>query len=245
MKNYLLTLAFDGTHYHGWQVQNNAVTVQKTLQDAIERILSVCESVVGCSRTDSGVHANMFCCNMRTEKDIDCKKFRYSLNSVLPDDIAVLSCGEVPYSFHARYDCVSKEYKYLVLNSETRNPFYAYRALFCPNVIDVERLNTQAQSFLGIHDFSAFCASDSSVEDKTRNIKNISVKRNGNLVEFTVEADGFLYNMVRIIVGTLLDINSGKIPYGSIPSILESLDRRDAGKTAVPYGLYLNKVNYD
>lgn len=244
MRNLLLTLMFDGTGYHGWQVQKNALTVQQTLQDAIERILGVRENVVGCSRTDSGVHANMFCCNMRTESEIKPEKLKTALNAVLPKDIAVISCGEVPYTFHARYDCVSKEYKYFILNSGQRNPFYVKRALFYPQSIDADMLDCEAQAFLGMHDFTSFCAADSSVEDKTRNIKSISVKRNGALVEFTVEADGFLYNMVRIMVGTLLDINGGKIEKNSISQIIESKDRKQAGKTAPAYGLYLNKVNY-
>lgn len=244
MRNLLLTLMFDGTGYHGWQVQKNAVTVQQTLQDAIERILGVRENVVGCSRTDSGVHANMFCCNMRTGSEIEPEKLKTALNAVLPQDIAVTSCGEVPYTFHARYDCVSKEYKYLILNSKQRNPFYINRALFYPHSIDADMLNFEAQAFLGMHDFTSFCAADSSVDDKARNIKSISVKRNGSLVEFTVEADGFLYNMVRIMVGTLLDINGGKIEKNSISQIIDSKDRKQAGKTAPACGLYLNKVNY-
>lgn len=245
MKNYLLTLMFDGTPYHGWQVQENAVTVQQTLQDAIEKILSVRESIVGCSRTDSGVHANMFCCNMRTEKQLEPEKFRKSLNAVLPDSISVTSCGEVPYTFHARYDCVSKEYKYIMVNSKSRNPFYVNRALYYPYTIDADMLNKEAQAFVGTHDFTAFCASNSNVDDKTRTIKQISVKRNGDIIEITVEADGFLYNMVRIIVGTLLDINSGNIEKGKIPQIIEQKERKNAGKTAPACGLYLNRVNYN
>ncbi len=244
MRNLLLTLMFDGTAYHGWQVQKNALTVQQTLQDAIERILGVRENVVGCSRTDSGVHANMFCCNMRTESNIEPEKLKTALNAVLPEDIAVISCGEVPYTFHARYDCVSKEYKYLILNSKQRNPFYVNRALFYPYSIDADMLNAQAQDFSGMHDFTAFCSADSSADCKTRNIMSAGVKRNGDFVEFTVEANGFLYNMVRIMVGTLLDINSGKIEKNSIPAIIDGKDRKQAGKTAPAYGLYLNTVNY-
>ena len=244
MSNYLLTLMFDGSGYHGWQVQDNAVTVQGTLQDAVEKILGVRESITGCSRTDSGVHANSFCCNMRTEKEFDENSFRRSLNAVLPDDIAVKDIKRVAQDFHARYDCVSKEYKYLIFNKDYKNPFYVNRALHYPYKIDEELLNSEAQSFLGTHDFSAFCSADSSVEDKTRTIKSISFKRNGDFCELLVEADGFLYNMVRIITGTLLDINSGKIEKGKIPEIIESRDRAKAGVTAKPCGLYLNRVNY-
>ncbi|MDO4846878.1 MAG: tRNA pseudouridine(38-40) synthase TruA [Clostridiaceae bacterium] len=244
MNNYLLTLMFDGSRFHGWQVQPNAVTVQQSLQDAVERILGVRENVTGCSRTDAGVHANMFCCNIRTEKDIDCTALKKSLNAVLPDSVAVTEIRSVPYEFHARYDCKSKQYKYLIFNRDFENPFYVDRALFYPYKIDVDMLNSEAQAFLGTHDFSAFCSADSSVEDKTRTIKSISVKRNGDFVEISVEADGFLYNMVRIIVGTLLDINSGKIEKGAVASIIASKDRQQAGATVKPCGLYLDKVNY-
>ncbi len=244
MNNYLLTLMFDGSGYHGWQVQENAVTVQGALQDAIERILGVRESVTGCSRTDSGVHANMFCCNMRTEKELDENSFKRSLNAVLPDDIAVKDVTTVSEDFHARYDCTSKQYKYLIFNKDYQNPFYVNKALHYPYKIDEELLNSEAQSFLGTHDFSAFCSAGSSVEDKTRTVKSISFVRNGDFCELYVEADGFLYNMVRIITGTLLDINSGKIEKGRIPAIIESRDRTQAGVTAGPCGLYLNRVNY-
>lgn len=245
MKNILITLMFDGTAYHGWQVQENAQSVQQTVQDAIEKILGKRESIVGCSRTDSGVHANMFCCNMRTESNIAPEKLKKALNAVLPPDISVKNCGEVPYQFHARYDCISKEYKYLLVNSDYKNPFYSNRAFFYPYRIDNEMLNKEIKDFIGIHDFSAFCASGSSVDDKVREIKNAEVRRNGEIVEFIFEADGFLYNMVRIMVGTLLEINEGKIKRGSIPQIIESKNRNNAGLTAKSCGLYLNRVNYN
>ena len=123
MRNLLLTISFDGTAYHGWQVQENAVTVQQTLQDAMEHICSKRDNVVGCSRTDAGVHANMYCCNIRTESAIECKKLVGALNAVLPRDIAALDCKEVDYDFHARYDCKSKEYIYKIWNSPNKNPF--------------------------------------------------------------------------------------------------------------------------
>lgn len=244
MKNFLITLMFDGTAYHGWQVQDNALTVQQTLQDSIEKILGRRENIIGCSRTDSGVHANMFCCNMRTDGDIAPEKLKKALNALLPSDISVISCGEVPYQFHARYDCISKEYKYILLNSDYKNPFYKDRAMYYPYPVDDEMLNKEAKSFIGIHDFSAFCSSGSSIDNKVREIKNAGVNRNGDTVEFIFEADGFLYNMVRIMVGTMLGINEGKIKRGSIAQIIDSKDRNKAGITAKACGLYLNRVNY-
>lgn len=245
MKNYLLTLTFNGSAYHGWQVQGNAVTVQSTLQDALERILGVRENIIGCSRTDAGVHADMFCCNMRTNSVLPPQKLQTALNAVLPRDIAVLECGEVPYDFHARYDCTGKQYRYLILNRPVRDPFYENRAYHYPWHIHAEMLDAQAKQFLGLHDFSAFCASKSSVEDKVREIRLADVRRNGDFVEILVEGDGFLYNMVRIMVGTLLEINSGKLQRDSIPAILESQNRMHAGVTAPAHGLYLHKVYYN
>lgn len=245
MKNELLTLSFDGTNYHGWQVQPNAVTVQSRLQDAAERILGERVPITGCSRTDAHVHADMFCCNLRTHKEVSPEKLHTALNAVLPRDIAVLSVREVPLDFHARYDCTGKSYRYLILNRAVRDPFLENRALHYPWTLDAEALHAQAQSFLGTHDFSAFCASKSDVEDKVREIRECTVTRNGDLVEIRVTGDGFLYNMVRIMVGTLLDVQCGKIAVGSIPQILSSCDRTRAGVTAPAHGLYLHKVYYE
>lgn len=244
MKNLLLTLCFDGSGYHGWQVQENAVTVQSTLQDAVERILGVRENIIGCSRTDAGVHAEMFCCNMRTAKEMPPEKLQTALNAVLPRDIAVLSVKEVPYEFHARYDCKGKVYKYLIWNAQTRNPFYENCAYHYPWPLDVPMLNEQIKAFLGTHDFSAFCASGSSVEDRVREITRAEIQKNGDLVEIYIGGNGFLYNMVRIMVGTLLGIQAGNIPTGSIPWILEEKDRQNAGVTAPAHGLYLHEVRY-
>lgn len=245
MKNYLLTLCFDGTAYHGWQVQPNADTVQSRLQDAIEQILGARVPITGCSRTDAHVHADMFCCNLRTEKEITPEKLQTALNAVLPRDIAVLSAHEVPQDFHARYDCKGKSYRYLILNRAVRDPFLENRALHYPWTLDAEVLHAQAQGFLGTHDFSAFCASKCAVEDKVREIRDCAVIRSGDLVEFRVTGNGFLYNMVRIMVGTLLEIQCGKLPTGAIPQVLESRDRAQAGVTAPAHGLYLHKVYYD
>lgn len=235
---------FDGRSFHGWQVQKNAVTVQQCVQDGVQRILGVRENIIGCSRTDSGVHANMFCCNIRTEKNINLTSFRRSLNAVLPDSIAVTDITEVPYEFHARYNCKRKEYEYLLFNADYMNPFYVGRALYYPYSLDEKLINDNSKDFIGTHDFSAFCASGSSVEDKVRSVFSASFEKNGELASFKICADGFLYNMVRIIVGTLLDINSGKLPSGSVPEIINSLDRSRAGFTADGCGLYLNKVIY-
>lgn len=244
MRNILLTISFDGTAYHGWQVQENASTVQQTLQDALQQICSRRDNVVGCSRTDAGVHANMYCCNIRTEHPIPCEKLVTALNAVLPRDIAALDCKEVDFDFHARYDCESKEYIYRIWNSPNKNPFLYNYSLHYKYPLNEEFLDSQAKQFIGTHDFSSFCAAGSSVEDTVRTVKNASVERNGDEVVFRVEADGFLYNMVRIMTGTLIDISRGRIPENSIPRIIEAKNRFAAGCTAPARGLYLNKIHY-
>lgn len=244
MRNLLLTISFDGTAYHGWQVQENAVTVQQTLQDAMEHICSKRDNVVGCSRTDAGVHANMYCCNIRTESAVDCNKLVGALNAVLPRDIAALGCKEVDFDFHARYDCKSKEYIYKIWNSPNKNPFFYNYSLHYKYPLDEKFLSEQAKAFIGTHYFDAFCAAGSSVEDTERTVMNACVEREGDMVIFRVEADGFLYNMVRIMTGTLIDISRKKIPADSIEQIILSKNRSAAGYTAPAHGLYLNKIHY-
>lgn len=244
MRNLLLTLSFDGSAYHGWQVQENAATVQQALQDALEHICGVRDNIVGCSRTDSGVHANMYCCNLRTEHTIPCDRLVTALNAVLPRDIAVSNCKQVPFDFHARYDCTSKEYIYKIWNSPNKNPFLYDYSLHYKYPLDAEMLDGQAKQYMGEYDFASFCAAGSSVASTVRNVTNASVTRDGDMVVFTVEANGFLYNMVRIMVGTLIDISSGKTEKNSIADIIAAKDRGRAGFTAPPHGLYLNKVNY-
>ncbi|MBR5561912.1 MAG: tRNA pseudouridine(38-40) synthase TruA [Clostridia bacterium] len=244
MRNLLLTISFDGTAYHGWQVQDNAITVQQTLQDALEHICSKRDNVVGCSRTDAGVHANMYCCNVRTESTIECRKLVGALNAILPKDIAATDCKEVDYDFHARYDCKSKEYIYKIWNSPNKNPFLYNHSLHYKYPLDAEFLDRQAKDFIGTHRFDSFCAAGSSVEDTERTVMDASVEREGDTVIFRVEANGFLYNMVRIMVGTLIDISRGKIPTDSIESIINAKNRSAAGYTAPAHGLYLNKIHY-
>ncbi len=244
MRNLLFTLRFDGTAYHGWQVQDNARTVQQTFQDAVEHICGSRDSIVGCSRTDAGVHANMYCCNMRTDSLISCDKWLGALNAVLPQDIGVFGCVEVPFDFHARYDCKSKEYVYKIWNSAYRNPFYEKYYFNYKYKLDEKFLNEQAKDFIGTYDFSAFCSAGSSTKDNIRTVKDVRVERHGDEVLFFFEADGFLYNMVRIMTGTLIDISRGNIAPGSISDIIQSKNRLNAGVTAPAHGLYLNKVNY-
>ncbi len=244
MRNILVKIRFFGAHYHGWQVQENAVSVQEVVQDAVETVLHRREDICGCSRTDAGVHANAYYFHMHTDCRIPCDRLTIALNRALPNDIAVLSCTDMPADFHARYSVLEKEYEYHVWNSAIPNPFLEHMALIYRWKIDEALLNREAQDFLGTHDFSAFCSQGSGVHDCVRTIRAISVRRDKEMVIFTVRGDGFLYNMVRIMVGTLLFIQAGRIAPGSIPAVIQSGQRERAGKTVGPEGLYLNKVFY-
>ena len=242
--NYLITLMYDGAAYHGWQNQKNAVSVQEKVEAACASLFGCPVTVYGCSRTDAGVHANAFCCNFKTDSDRPCDLLQRGLNAVLPPQIAVLSCEEAAIGFHARYDCLGKEYVYQIWNGKTRNPFLLDRALFYPFELDTDFLHQQAQAFVGTHDFASFCASGTGVKTTERTIYSCSVARQGDLVTFTVCGNGFLYNMVRIMVGTLLDMQRGKIAKDTIGTILLSRNRERAGVTAPPQGLFLNRVFY-
>ena len=244
MRKLLLTLRFDGGAYHGWQVQQNGVSVQETLQNAVEGVFGTRYGVTGCSRTDAGVHANMYCCCFSTVSEMACEKVIAALNAWLPDDIGVYGCREVPDDFHPRYSCVSKEYLYRIWNSPYRNPFLYGRSLQYKYPLDEKALADEAWAFVGTHDFKGFASAGGSVADTVRTVRRFEVARDGDEVAFIVEADGFLYNMVRIMAGTLLDIAAGKIETGSLEVILNSGDRSRAGATAPPQGLYLNRVFY-
>ena len=170
MNNYKLILTYDGTPYHGWQMQDNAVTVQQCLSEAIERIFGEKCTIYGSSRTDKGVHALGFCCNFKTQQDRDCEKIAYGLNAVLPESICVLECSKADESFNARFDAKGKEYIYKIWNSRRRNPFLIDKALHHPIPIDAEMLNKQAKDYIGTHDFSAFCAAGGTTLSNVRTI---------------------------------------------------------------------------
>lgn len=246
MRNILVTIMYDGKNFHGWQIQNNAVTVQEEFQKALKNVIGTVPDIKGCSRTDSGVHANQYCVSFHTEHTIPCERLTAALNRFLPNSIAALSAEEMSDDFHARYSCYGKEYIYRIWNSEIRNPFLDGYALHYWYRLDEKLLNEAAQYFVGRHDFTSFCTIDNSRKkgDFHRTVRNMSVKREGHMVTITIEADGFLYNMVRIIVGTLLLVAQGKVLPNQIPDIINALDRSAAGPTAPPQGLYLNRVIY-
>lgn len=246
MRNLLITIRYDGSAFHGWQVQNNAVTVQEVFQKAVAEILGSCPDIKGCSRTDSGVHANMFCLSMKTEHTIPCERFVSALNSHLPDTVAVLDVREVPLDFHARYNALGKRYIYKIHNSAVKDPFLHGRAHRYRRKIDEKLMDKNAQDFVGAHDFTSFCTLDKREKgDFIRTVSECKVRREGDMIYFSVTADGFLYNMVRIMVGTLLYINEHPELSGTIPDMFEAMNRDSAGPTAPACGLYLDKVFYD
>lgn len=245
VRNLALTISYDGKQFHGWQIQQNAYTVQEAFQTALAKIIGDDFEVKGCSRTDSGVHANMYCISVKTAHPIAPERLKAALNRWLPLSVAVLDCREAAANFHARYSCKSKEYIYKIWNSEVRNPFLDGYALHYRYRLDETLLNKAAQAYVGRHDFTSFCTLDNREQgDMTRYVYHFSVTRDGDMVTMRVEADGFLYNMVRIMVGTLLRVAQGKIPPDGIAEIIEKRNRQYAGPTAQACGLYLNRVNY-
>lgn len=241
----MLTVSYIGTNYHGWQVQNNAVTVQQTLQDAIQRITGVRSDLTGCSRTDSGVHALNYCCCFSPMGNVDLFSLPKALNAVLPKDIAVRSAVAVDNEFHPRYSAGGKEYIYRIYNEYNRDPFEEGRALHYRYALDIDKMRRAAEHITGIHDFAAFCSAGSSVKDTVRTVSMLELNKKGNIVTVKIRADGFLYNMVRIIVGTLIAVSEGSISPEELPRIIESKDRTKAGPTAPPEGLYLSRVFYE
>ena len=246
MSRYLLTIKYDGSNYCGWQVQPNGVSVQYVIQTALKELLndnSVC--VTGCSRTDAGVHANMFCLHFDSDTNIPEEKIPFALNVRLPIDIKAVKCKRVADDFHARYSSKGKTYIYKIFNSPLPDPFKSKYYLQISKEIDVDLLNEACKKFIGTHDFAAFCSVGSSVLDTVRTVYDCSAERNGDDIIIRITANGFLYNMVRIIVGTLLEVDSHRISVDEISDIITSKDRQRAGHTVKPHGLFLECVHYN
>lgn len=240
----LVKIAFDGTNYRGFQIQNDAVTVFGTFQQALLRILGHETRIKGCSRTDSGVHAKCFYLSFDTQKQLDLRRLPLALNGNLPPDIRALEAVQVPDGFHARYNAKGKEYTYYILNSHIDSPFFNgyYYKVAAP--LDVESMQQAAKNFVGKWDFSAFMSKNSSVTDFVRAVYYADVKKDGDMIKFVVRADGFLYNMVRIMAGTLVSVGRGQIKAEDIPRIIQGCDRSAAGPTAPAQGLFLTDVFY-
>lgn len=247
-RNIMVTISYDGSAYHGWQIQKNALTIQEIFQNALFKIIKQKTDIKGCSRTDTGVHASMYVINFKTTCKIECKNLILALNKFLPNDIAAIDCKEADSEFHARYSCKSKEYIYKIWHSRIKNPFLKNKAFHYWYPLDIKKLNEAAKCFLGSHDFTSFSTLDKrEPKNMVRTIESFEVYKSPddeNVVEFKVKANGFLYNMVRIMVGTLLRVAQGKFKKEDIPKIIDSKNRSKAGPTAPAEGLYLNKVFY-
>ena len=244
MPRMLLTLRYDGTAYHGWQVQPNAVTVQQTLQDAVEAVTGVRAGITGCSRTDAGVHARMQVCSFRADTELSPAELLEGIRRYLPDDIGAESLELPPPRFHARLNCRRKSYVYRIWNSAEPNVFERKYLYFFPQALDADAMRRAAALLCGTHDYTAFCANRHMKKSAVRTVESIDIERIGGELRLTLTGDGFLYNMVRIIAGTLIEVGSGRRRAEEMPDILASLDRGRAGFTAPPQGLFLWNVEY-
>lgn len=244
MKNVKLTIEYDGTNYHGWQAQSNAKTVQETIEKAIHGLTGEEITITGSSRTDQGVHAYGQVANFLTDSNIPHDRFSHALNRMLPEDIVIRKSEEVSMDFHARYCSKGKKYRYLIYKSRFPSAIFRNRSYHISHQLDMEEMKKSISFFKGTHDFSAFRSTGSSVKTSVRTIFDVNLTTVEDNVWFEVSGDGFLYNMVRIMVGTLVDVGMGRINADDIPDIIESLDRKRAGRTAPPQGLYLVEVFY-
>ena len=250
---FFIKVRYLGTNYCGYQVQPNAPSIQGELNKAARTLFGYDCDIVGCSRTDSGVHANEFCATVAQKGCEDLitslppERVPLAFSAHLPPDISVFDAKWVASEFHPRYDVVEKEYIYRIYNAPVRDPFWEGRAYHLPRILDdaaLQKMNRAAAYLVGKHDFAAYMAQGSTVATTVRTVTVASVERDGDIVVFRVSADGFLYNMVRILTGTLIDVGLGKIAPEEVPEITASRDRSRAGMTVPACGLYLNRVTY-
>jgi tRNA pseudouridine38-40 synthase len=244
MRNLKLTLAYDGTDFHGWQVQPNLPTVQGTLQEALQKLFNHEVNVTGSGRTDAGVHAQGQVANVETVRSMDTDAVLRGANALLPREIRVWQVEEVAPEFHARHSAKSKTYEYHVWRRYVVSPFHCRYVYRFPYAIDVAALEEATRYFVGIHDFTSFSATSAEVEDRVRTIFSTEWDLEGDEWSFIIRGSGFLQYMVRTIVGTLLYVGNGKLKPEDIPRIFEARDRRLAGPCAPPTGLHLAKVEY-
>ena len=245
MRNVAITLKYLGTAYHGWQVQKTQVTVGETVEKAVAMVVGHPVHVTGCGRTDAGVHARVYIANFHTTSRIPVDRLPYALNTHLPLDIVVTEAREVPEGFNAIGSCVKKEYTYLIYNSAIKDPFYVNRAWFYPKHLDESVLQRAADCFVGTHDFAAVRSVGTEVKSTVRTVYYYEVAREGDIISLRVCANGFLYNMARAMAGTVVYAAEGKFPPESVAEILERGDRKAAGPTVPPGGLYMTQLWYD
>lgn len=245
MRQLALRLSYDGSAYHGWQRQKGLPTVQETLEEALTKLCKAETRALGCGRTDAGVHARKYCAGFRTQCGVPADRLPLALNALLPPDIAVQAACEVEPGFHPVFSCRKKEYTYYLRTGAIRDPFERDRVWFRPGELELDRLRAGAAQFLGTHDFAAVRSVGTNVKTTVRTVFDFAVEREGDLFSFRICASGFLYNMARAMVGTVLYVSLGKLRPEEIPAILEAGDRCLAGPTVPPQGLYMTGVWYD
>jgi tRNA pseudouridine38-40 synthase len=241
---YKATIQYLGTGYHGWQKQLNCATVQEVIESRLSRLAGESIKVVGASRTDAGVHAKGQVAHFLFPKKNSVPDLKKAVNAILPSDIRVKLLSEVPPSFHAQRHARRKRYEYHIYHGEVFPPFLCHRAIHVGHSLDLSLLNRAASLFLGTHDFSGFAASSTTVRNRVRSLSVSNFKKSGAHFIYRVEADGFLHHMIRNIVGTLLEISSGKLEMQAVPEILRCKNRSMAGPTAPAEGLYLVRIWY-
>ena len=251
MRNIKLTIEYDGTNYRGWQIQQRkpeAVGTEKTIQGVVERVLSGIlqeeTRIIGAGRTDAGVHALGQTANFKTKSKMPMAVMQRALNALLPKDIIIIDIEETKPDFNSRFNAISKTYRYQILNRDYSSAFERLYQHYVPYKLDARLMAREARVLIGRRDFKSFQAADKKERMSVRNIKRLSVKADGPVITIDIEANGFLYNMVRNIVGTLIEIGRGKFPIGSMKRILRAKDRTQAGPTAPAKGLCLMRVKY-
>lgn len=244
MKNIVLTVSYEGTNYHGFQKQNNATTVQELLEGAIFEITGEKSAIIGCSRTDAGVHAEEYVCNFHTNTKIPADKIPFALNTVLPDDISCMSGRVAEEDFHARFSAKSKIYEYRIWTAPHKHALSARFSWHYPQKVNVSAMKKAALAFIGEKDFAGFMSTGGQQKTTVKEIYDLKVSKTGDMIKIKIHANGYLYNMVRIIAGTLVYVGNGKIDKNEIEEIIASKDRKRAGITAPPEGLMLKKVFY-
>ena len=245
MKRVKLVVAYDGTNYHGWQVQDNGITIEEVLNRTISELVQEDIKVIGASRTDAGVHACGNVAVFDTESRIPGDKFSFALNQRLPEDIRIQKSCEVDADFHPRYADTVKTYEYNILNRRFELPTKRLYAAFCYYPMDIERMNQAAAYLVGEHDFKSFCSAGAQVQTTVRTIYAVNVTKEDDMVHIRITGNGFLYNVVRIIAGTLMQVGTGLMEPEQVKEILEARDRSKAGPTAVAKGLTLVEIRYE
>lgn len=245
MKRIMLVVSYDGTNYHGWQVQPSAITIEGVLNQTISELTGEQIQVIGASRTDAGVHALGNVAVFDTESRIPGEKFSYALNQRLPEDIVIQHSRQVSDTFHPRHCDCKKTYEYTIINRTFPLPEYRNTAYFYYGALDVEKMRQAAKAFLGEHDFAGFCSAGAQVQTTIRTIYDLTIEKAGEKLQIRVRGNGFLYNMVRIIVGTLLEVGKGNILPQDMSGIIEAADRGQAGPTAPARGLKLLQIDYE